>query len=99
MRRENVIDPLTRFFNWWNQVGEHNDNFPTPQSKNTISFDLSINDDNNATLNLFMLHIKHYIYKQRFFHVKEMQLDAIKNIKLEIEMNILPWNKTAAKLC
>ena len=40
-----------------------------------------------------MLHIKHYIYKQRFFQVKEMQLDAIKNIKLEIEMNILPWKK------
>ena len=40
MRCENVLDLWTRFFNWWNQVGYHNVNFPTPQSENDILFGL-----------------------------------------------------------
>ena len=73
MRCENVFDLWTRFCNWWNQVGYHNVNFPTPQSGNEILFGLPNNGDNNVTLNVCMLHIKHYIYKQRLFHDNEMQ--------------------------
>ena len=92
MGRENVLYLWTRFFNWWNQVGYCNVNFPTPQSENEILFGLPNNGDNTVTLNLYMLHIKHYIYKQRLFHDNEMQFGAIKNmlsVKLEIENNIL----------
>ena len=92
MRCENVLDLWTRFFNWWNQVCYRNVNFPTPQSENEILFGLPNNGDNNVTLNFCMLHIKHYIYKQRLFHENEMQFGAIKNVlsvKLEIEKNIL----------
>ena len=55
-------------------------------------FGLPNNGDNNVTLNFCMLHIKHYIYKQRLFHDNEMQFGAIKNmlsVKLEIKKNIL----------
>ena len=55
-------------------------------------FGLPNNGDNNITLNVCMLHIKHYIYKQRLFDDNEMQFGAIKNmlsVKLEIEKNIL----------
>ena len=82
----------TRFFNWWNQVGYRNVNFPTHQSENEILFGLPNNRDKNITLNFRMLHIKHYIDKQRLFHGNEMQFGAIKNmlpVKLEIEKNIL----------
>ena len=92
MRCENVLDLWTRFFNWLNQVGYHNVNFSTPKSENEILFGLPNNGDNNATLNFCMLHIKHYIYKQRLFHDNEIQFGAIKNmlsVKLEIEKNIL----------
>ena len=92
MRCENVLDLWTRFFNWWNQVGYRNVNFPTPQSENEILFGLPNNGDNNVTLNFCMLHIKHYIYKQRLFHDSEMQFGGIKNmlsVKLEVEKNIL----------
>ena len=92
MRCENVLYLRTRFFNWWHQVGYHNDNFPIPQSENEILFGLHINGDNNVTLNFCMLHIQHYIYKQRLFRGNELQFGAIKNmlsIKLEIEKNIL----------
>ena len=92
MRCENVLDLWTRFFNWWNQVGYHNVNFPTHWSENKILFGLPNNGDSNVSLNFCMLHIKHYIYKQRLFHDKEMQFGGVKNIilvKLEIEKNIL----------
>ena len=92
MRCENVLDLWTRFFNWWNQVGYHNVNFSTHRSENEILFGLPNNGDSNVTLNFCMLHIKHYIYKQRLFHDNEMQFGAVKNIilvKLEIEKNIL----------
>ena len=91
MRCENYLDLWTRFVNWWNQVGYRNVNFPTPHSEKEILFGLPNNGDNNVTLNFCMLHIKHYIYKQRLFH-DEMQSGAIKNmlsVKLEIEKNIL----------
>ena len=74
MRWENVLDLWTRFFNWWNQVHHHNVNFPTRQSEDKILCGLPNNGDNNATLNFCMLHIKHYIYKQRLF---PWQRDAI----------------------
>ena len=75
-----------------NQVGYHNVNFPTPQSENEILFGFPNNGENNVTLNICMLHIKHYSYKQRLFHDNEMQFGAIKNMlsaKPEIEKNIL----------
>ena len=80
MRCENVLNLWIRFFNWWNQVGYHNVNFPTHQSENEILFGLPNNGDNNVTLNFCMLHIKYYIYKQRLFHDNEMQLGAIKKM-------------------
>ena len=92
MRCENVLDLWTRFFNWWNQVGYQNVNFPTQQSENEILFGLPNNGDSNVTVDFCMLHIKHYIYKQRLFHDNDMQFGAIKNmlsVKLEFEKNIL----------
>ena len=92
MRCENVLDLWTRFSNWYYQVGYHNVNFPTHHPENEILFGLPNNGDNNVTLNFCMLHIKHYIYKQRIFHDNEMLFGAMKNmlsIKLEIEKNTL----------
>ena len=76
---------------WWNTIGSEDMDFPMYPNEKCIIFGLKNSTESMTVLNLCILHIKYYIYRQRLFHDNIFQLQEIRHMlsaKLEIEKKI-----------
>ena len=71
----------------WNEIEYSHVHFLYYPNVHDILFGINNMDDGHEVLNVYILHIKYYIYKQRLFNENMMSLREIRN-DLQHELDI-----------